>query len=985
MTAPRVIPDDLLHLQIAASDPDVSAWVAANAGSGKTHVLAQRVIRLLLEGIDPTKILCITFTKAAAANMANRVFEELRRWTALDDTRLATAIAGISQRRPDAARLARARRLFAVALDSPGGLKVQTIHAFCTRLLHQFPFEANVAARFSVLDEPAEAQLLADVTLGVLLDAARTPESPLGRALATAITVAADQTFKEVVAEAIRKRDMVRAWIGHGGSIGTAIAALCGTLGISGDDTSEQVDKDILEGPLLPASEWAAVAEVCRASSPQDQEQCVRLAAAATATGTERVTTYLKVFFDSKLETRASIITQALARKQPGLAQQLKEEQQRLIPLLERRKAIACRDRTTALLTFADAVISNYQAVKDRRGLLDYDDLIDKALALLGEDRAAWVHYKLDQGIDHMLIDEAQDTSPKQWEIIRRLSAEFFAGASARTVERTIFAVGDEKQSIFSFQDAAPREFEVMHRTFGRLCAAADHRFRYLRFRHSFRSDINVLGAVDEVFGQPRAFAGLCADAVGTVHEPLPDAAPGIVEIWDTIKPEQRREIEAWDAPFDETTETSPQVRLAAKIARNVRQWIRHGSRAGDVLVLVRQRGALFEAIIRELKDLHIPVAGADRLVLTEHIAVMDLMALADALLLPDDDLALASVLKSPLFGLDDADLFEIAWQRKTSLRAALRAKAQSAPRFSEAAAKLDRFADRARREMPFAFYAGILGAEAGRKRFLARLGHEADDAIDEFLNLALDYERREIASLQGFIAWLRSAQTDVKRDMEITRDEVRVMTVHGAKGLEAPIVILADTTSLAGGAAPASADQPGCRRWVACARAVRLGRREGDRYRGGERSPAARPLRGRGRVPPAAVCRHDARHQPARCLRCRRRAQAPGRLLVGPGVRRVAASDIGGADRPGRPQAVALSQGLGTGRGGIHDRRSDPLRRRLSGRSGSIGTRASTVRQPCRCRRRRPMTNLHWDARATPRAPRARASSGRRRWRAAS
>src|SRR5688572_29380220 len=302
MTAPRVIPEDLLHLQIEASDPEVSAWVAANAGSGKTHVLAQRVIRLLLEGIDPAKILCITFTKAAAANMANRVFEELRRWRALDDAQLAAAIAGISQRRPDAARLARARRLFAVALDSPGGLKVQTIHAFCTRLLHQFPFEANVAARFNVLDEPAETQLLADVTLGVLLDAARTPESPLGRALAMAITMAADQTFKEVVAETIRRRDMVRAWIGHGGSIGTAIAALCGTLGITGDDTSEQVDKDILEGPLLPASEWAAVAEVCWKSSPQDQEQCVRLAAAATAAGTERVTTYLKVFFDTKLE-----------------------------------------------------------------------------------------------------------------------------------------------------------------------------------------------------------------------------------------------------------------------------------------------------------------------------------------------------------------------------------------------------------------------------------------------------------------------------------------------------------------------------------------------------------------------------------------------------------------------------------------------------------------------------------------------------------
>ena len=214
------------------------------------------------------------------------------------------------------------------------------------------------------------------------------------------------------------------------------------------------------------------------------------------------------------------------------------------------------------------------------------------------------------------------------------------------------------------------------------------------------------------------------------------------------------------------------------------------------MLVLVRQRGALFEAIIRALKDAHVPVAGADRLVLTEHIAVMDLMVLADALLLPEDDLALATVLKSPLFGLDDEELFELAWERKASLRTALRAKAPMDPRFAQAARRLDRFAQWAHKDTPFAFYARVLGAERGRQRFLARLGHEADDALDEFLNLALDYERRETPSLQGFVAWLRAARTEVKRDMEIARDEVRVMTVHGAKGLEAPIVILADTTT---------------------------------------------------------------------------------------------------------------------------------------------------------------------------------------------
>jgi len=791
----RAIPEDLRRTQVEASDPAVSAWVTANAGSGKTHVLAQRVIRLLLDGVDPAKILCITFTKAAAANMANRVFDELRRWTALDDAELDAAIKRISNLQPDTARRTLARRLFAMALETPGGLKVQTIHAFCTRLLHHFPFEANVAARFTVLEEAAQAQLLGEISLGVLLDAALSPEGALGRALATAIAAASDQTFKDVVGEAIRKRDAVRAWIDHGGSIEAAIASLCGALGVGADDTIERIESDMTEGPLFPASQWAAAAEVLARGAKSDQEQARRLMAALAATGAERAAVYRQFFLTGKLEPRQQLITRAIEADNPRLAERLCGERKRMLALVERRNAVASRDRTAALITIADAVISRYQAAKDRRGYLDYDDLIEKTLALLGEEGAAWVHYKLDQGIDHVLIDEAQDTSPKQWEIIRRLTSEFFAGAGARFLKRTIFAVGDEKQSIFSFQGAAPREFEVMHRAFDKLSKAVEHDFRYLRFRHSFRSGPNVLGAVDEVFARPEAFAGLSADAVKTVHEPLADAAPGLVEIWDTTKPADKREIEAWDAPFDQLIETSPQVRLAAKIARNVKRWMKDGARAGDVLVLVRQRGPLFEAIIRSLKDLYVPVAGADRLVLTEHIAVMDLMVLADALLLPDDDLALATVLKSPLFGFDDEDLFEIAWERKGSLRAALRAKAHGNARFADAVGKLERLAEWAR-DMPFAFYARVLGAEGGRKRFLARLGHEADDALDEFLNLALDYERRETPSLQGFIAWLRTAQTDVKRDMEITRDEVRVMTVHGAKGLEAPIVVLADTTT---------------------------------------------------------------------------------------------------------------------------------------------------------------------------------------------
>jgi ATP-dependent helicase/nuclease subunit A len=312
-----------------------------------------------------------------------------------------------------------------------------------------------------------------------------------------------------------------------------------------------------------------------------------------------------------------------------------------------------------------------------------------------------------------------------------------------------------------------------------------------------------VLGSVDQVFSAREIYESITADVIGIPkHESLPDAAPGLVELWPLIEPAEKKEIEGWDAPFDTESEKSPRVLLAQKIAKHVKLWCANGLAAREVLVLVRQRGPLFEAIIRALKSEDVPVAGADRLVLTEHIAVMDLMALADCLLLPDDDLALASVLKSPLFGLTEEQLFDLAWNRKGSLRASLRAHATDVL-FGAIDAELDKLAGIARRLSPFAFFADVLNPRHGRKKFLARLGPEANDALDEFLNLALDYEARETASLQGFLAWLRAAQSEVRRDMEIARDEVRVMTVHGAKGLEANTVILADTTTEPKGAHP--------------------------------------------------------------------------------------------------------------------------------------------------------------------------------------
>jgi len=808
--AERIIPPAVRDKQASASNPASSSFVSANAGSGKTHVLVQRVIRLLLSGVPPEKILCITFTKAAAANMAERVFTTLGHWVTLNDDGLDAAIRDAGVPDPNTKLRKVARELFARALETPGGLKVQTIHALCTRLLQQFPFEANVPARFTVLDERDQTDMMERANLKVFLEASNAPDSVLGRALQTAMANAADVTFKDVVREACMSRDHFMAWTDAAGSAGAAAAEMSDVLGLSPNDSIEDVEREIVDGPYLPRKRWLEIASVLDTGSNADQNQAERLREAIRVTGVEQVDNYLSVFItDTERTPRARVVTNNFITDNPAVGHLFEREILRIGPLIEKRRAAITRDRTAALLHIAIAAAANYRREKEERGLLDYDDLIDKTLALLNKVSAGWVHYKLDRGVDHVLIDEAQDTSPRQWDIVEHIISEFAAGQGARDgVMRTVFAVGDEKQSIFSFQGAAPREFAERRARFSSRFKAAGLDFESISFTYSFRSGAGVLRAVESAFQSSDVYRSITTDADGMPpHMALDDAGPSLIERWPLAEADDKKDIEGWRAPFDGVSVTSPEVKLSKRIQAEIKRLVTSGTmtgpkgarrplRYGDVLVLVRRRGNIFDAVIQALKHASIPVAGADRLKLTEHIAIIDLMNLADALLLPQDDLALAVALKSPLFGLDDDDLFALAWDRKGSLRAALSREAAANARFKDALKRLEDCERRFAQQTPFAFYAWLLGGEGGRRRILRRLGHEANDALDEFLELALNYERKAPASLQGFMAWLRSADTEVKRDMEISRDEVRVMTVHGAKGLEASVVIMVDTTS---------------------------------------------------------------------------------------------------------------------------------------------------------------------------------------------
>jgi len=797
----RLVPAATRERQARASDPAASAWVSANAGSGKTYLLALRAIKLMLAGVPPARILCLTFTKAAAAHMANVVLDRLAAWVRLDDEKLEEELASIDVGPPSPERRAAARRLFTTALETPGGLKVQTIHAFCDRVLHQFPYEARVPAGFEVLEEVGETDLLARARENMLIAASAERQSPLGRALATAVATVSDQGLAAALDEAVRERRKLLRFMTFYQDAEKKLAA---ALGLEPKETRATVETEMLRSENLPRSEWAAVAITLVALGGNAAKRGETLAAAAAGA----LDDYLSVFFTDEGEPRTdSGFGSAVARaKDPALFVRLTAERNRLHDFLDKRRAAMARERTGALLALAGATIRNYEAEKLARGLLDYDDLVTKTVDLLQNHDSAWVHYKLDGGIDHILIDEAQDTSPEQWRVIEKLAEEFFAGLGARDDRgRTIFAVGDEKQSIFSFQGADPKRFDEMRRAFATRARAAAMDFHHVRLDLSFRSAPPILGAVDTIFAPEEIYRSLSSDPEPHPHQAIRDKAPALVEIWDTIKPDADDDSElAWDAPLNVRSEQSPEVKLAARIAKAVAHWLAGGigigedgraPRPGDIIILVRRRGPLFEAILRALKQAKLPVAGADRLVLTEHIAAQDLIALGDALLLEADDLALASVLKSPLIGLSEEVLFGLAYGRQGTLAAAL--AASDDPTLAESSALIARWRVEARALPPFDFYARVLGRDRGRRRLLARLGHEAADAIDEFLARALAFESRDTPTLVAFLAHLRRAGGEVKRDLEVASDVIRVITAHGVKGLEAPVVVLADTTSI--------------------------------------------------------------------------------------------------------------------------------------------------------------------------------------------
>ena len=803
----RTLPE-LKDEQALASDPRVHAALSASAGTGKTQVLTARVLRLLLKGGRPESILCLTFTKAAAAEMANRIGARLAAWVRLKDGELAADLLALGESNDPRMR-ERARQLFAKVLDCPGGLKIQTIHSFAQSLLAAFPAEAGIVPGFQPIEGRAEQELvrrtLADLMAGAegrgeeaLIRDVQKLSRRLGEAGAVEYLQACARRPEALAA--LGSRDEIEASVRRlmdlpAESVEEYIAHHCG---------DDRFDCDLLRAVAEANRRWGAQTGICHADVIERWLALTPIERAAA------LTELRKVVLTEKGTPRVSA---GQAKAEPHY----EAHAGRLAVLIEQLLRIQIGGRLAsdmaAALHAGQAFAAAYAKAKRAAGVADFNDLIEWTRRLLAQPgMGEWVRYKLDRQVDHVLVDEAQDTNAAQWEIIERLADEYFTGSSeAEQRVRTLFMVGDFKQAIYGFQGTDPERFREAREMFKRRAAAMStgddlfsyqqsaQEFRDLSIAASFRSAQPVLDVVDAVI-ETVGPAALALTELPPPHRAHHGDRPGSVELWQPFavepSPDESDEgEERWIKQRDRkyATELAERIRLIVEEAPVLASTGRPLT-PGDILVLVRSRGELASLIVARLFSAGVSVAGVDRLHLHEPLVVQDLLAAVKFAVQPNDDLSLACLLVSPLFGWDQDRLRALAYGRKGSLWRELRQRAAEFQDAHESLAELLRIADFT---TPSRFLETILtGPMQGRRKLYSRLGMAARDAIDELINSALEFERNETASLDRFLGWFSRGTVDVQRDPGQPGNEVRVMTVHGAKGLEAPVVILADATA---------------------------------------------------------------------------------------------------------------------------------------------------------------------------------------------
>jgi ATP-dependent helicase/nuclease subunit A len=818
----------LMDNQREAVNPLESVWLSASAGTGKTQVLSARVLRLLLqERVNPDEILCLTFTKAGAAEMAVRINQVLARWVRLPETVLAKEL-GFIGAKGDPKTIAKARTLFASVLDCPGGgLRIDTIHAFAQWLLANFPSEAGIAPGSRAMED-RERDLLSREVLGELLaDAEARGDTEL---LGAAAEFSRRKGPDEVRSWVMRCAGEMGLWTDKGSLTPPFRPRIFQLIGAPSDADQDWVDA-ALSPAEFPDDTLAAMLPTFQAWKTKGGEK----ASLAISTWLSAAPSDRPSLLDELAKSFLKVDGEPQALKKPremdpNLTGYVEEVAAAIAEARERAVMLDLGQFLSAALTLGRAFALRFDDAKTREGLLDFDDLIRLAARLLKSSTSSdWIRFKLDREFDHILVDEAQDTNQPQWDIFDALIDDFFSGEGASTGKlRTVFTVGDYKQAIFGFQGTSPENFEAAKQrvkaAMGTLVenAAKARRnsqlkeLRELDLGQSFRTSASVLSFVDGVID------GLGYEALG-LKQPSEkhsgEDRAGLVTLWNPVRDETDSSDEAEREGSDaENWLARHDRKMADKIAEQVWRWTkgnapfvlekgvkqgkppRHAT-PGDIMVLVRSRKELAGLIVARLHTRGVPVAGVDRLRLGAPLAVKDLMAGLRFAAQPLDNLNLANLLVSPLIGWTQDELLKFApREEKASLWEHLQKQTNSM-----VAASVDALSDllnKADFETPESILNWMLvGPWRGRSKLLARLGYEASDPINELLNEAFHYEAAHTPSLAGFIRWFDAGEGELKRDPGEASDLVRVMTVHGSKGLQAPIVILADATSKPGSA----------------------------------------------------------------------------------------------------------------------------------------------------------------------------------------
>lgn len=804
--------------QMHAVAPDRTVWLGASAGTGKTQVLTARVLRLLLEpGVEPDQILCLTFTRAGAAEMAERVSERLADWVRLKDTDLALHLDAIGAPiDPDTRRRARSR--FAAVLDCPGGgIRIETIHAFSQWLLAAFPEEAGLRPGSRALEDRERDLLVRQVLVDLILRAEAEGDSQFSRDLET-LSLRLDQS--ELIGFLQRCARAGDLWTGPLAWQPPLRPHLCALIGPPRDAGPALLAAQLVND-VFPVNDLAR----CRDALTQWK----------TATGSKMAAS-VSQWLDADPATRLAlldgmrglILTQKNTAKEAARVEKFDPDYaDHMAPVIDALLAFDDLVAQLALVDHAEPALAigrrfalAFAEAKVREGFIDFDDQIAAAAALLTRREAAdWIRFKLDRQFDHLLVDEAQDTNAEQWGIVLDgLAGDFFAGAGKpgdgpdNERSRTLFVVGDYKQAIYRFQGTSPTHFEAARQRVARdlrsLADAAGDPARELAeygLDRSFRSAQPLLDFVD------RVLSVLGPARLGLPQPPdrhVGHDIPGLVRLWQPVglardDADEDDDIEADSGPEDWLS--APERKLAAQIAATVRHWLDHGfaltkgklrrAQPGDVMVLVRQRGALASLIVARLHAEGVPVAGVDRLRLGAPLAVRDLLAALRFAVQPGDDLNLACLLTSPLIGWSQEDLLRHG-HRAEGTRLWDHLRASEGPATHHAMARLRELLARADFLAPAALLQWILvGPWRGMQALVARLGEEARDPVNELVNAALAHAAAHVPGLATFLHWFEAGDGDVKREAGGQGGLVRVMTVHGSKGLQAPIVILADAT----------------------------------------------------------------------------------------------------------------------------------------------------------------------------------------------